>query len=61
MKQEVEYTTNRLDLFCLKWLGSDSDETRRLFIRWNLAHFRASPTFWLPIGRLFWISPPDGS
>ena len=60
MQERVTVPTNRIDLFCLKHLGSDDDATRRQFIRWNLAWFRESPTFWLPVGRRFWISPPTG-
>ena len=58
MQQQATYQTSRVDLFCRQWLGSDSDEARRNFIRWNFDHFRSSPTFWLPIGKMFWTSPP---
>ena len=33
--QRITYQTNRIDLACKQWLGSDSDENRRNFIRWN--------------------------
>ena len=58
MQERVTYQTNRLDLMSRRWLGSDDDETRAKFIRWNFDFFRYSPTFWLPVGRLFWITPP---
>lgn len=41
-----------------RWMGGDSDEIRRRFISFNFQWFRYSPTFWLPIGRLFWITEP---
>ena len=58
MQRQVTYRVNRIDLACKEWLGSDSDADRRNFIRWNFQWFRSSPTFWLPLGRLFWITPP---
>ena len=57
--QRITYQTNRIDLACKQWLGSDSDANRRNFIRWNFGWFQSSPTFWLPVGRLFWISRPE--
>ena len=56
--QPATYQTSRIDLYCKVHLGSDSDENRRNFIRWNFTHFRRSPTFWLPVGQMFWIAPP---
>lgn len=58
MQQRATYSTNRIDLFCRKWLGSVSDETRRQFIGYNYDWFLHSPTFWLPVGQLFWIVTP---
>ena len=55
---EATYQTSRIDSFCLANLGSDSDETRRKFIRWNYQALRASPTFWLRVGQRYWIQPP---
>ena len=45
------YSLNRIDLACRYFLGSDSDATRRAFIWANFDALRASPTFWLKIGR----------
>ena len=59
LQQRATYQTNRIDLFCKTWLNGDNDEARRNFIRWNFQWFRASPTFWLPVGRLFWVSQPE--
>ena len=58
MQERVTFETNRLDLYARRWLGSDSDDNRRKIILWNFAWFKYSPTFWLPVGRLFWISEP---
>lgn len=58
MQAVVTYATNRIDLFCREHLGGDSDETRRRFIHWNYDFFLASPTFWLPVGRRFWLTSP---
>ena len=58
MRELVTYATNRIDLFCREHLGSDSDETRRRFIRWNYPWFQLHPTFWLPVGRAFWTANP---
>ena len=60
MQRKATYQTNRIDLFCKTHLDSDSDAIRRRFIRWNLGWFRQSPTFWLPVGRWFWVEPPVG-
>ena len=54
-RELATYQTNRIDLFCRQWLGSDSDETRRQFIRWNYDAFRESPTFWLKVGQRYWF------
>lgn len=58
MQEEATYETNRIDLYTRKWLGSDSDATRRAFIRWNYQWFQHNPTFWLPVGRRFWLASP---
>ena len=54
----VEVETDRIDLFCLRHFGSNSDETRRLFIKWNSQYFEENPTYWLEVGRDLWTHEP---
>ena len=59
MRRPATYATNRVDSFVKFWMLDDRDELRRQFIRDNFDHFRASPTFWLPVGKMFIVHPPN--